>query len=130
MAGSEPWITLGSDLENRREGVQRPGTELYVAREGEVRKGFVLVAEYGMAGGPYIASIGVAEDARGHGVGAELLRFVEERFASHSHIFLLVSSFNEKAQRFYKKHGYERVGEVKDYVVAGKSELIYHKRLR
>lgn len=130
MAQSEPWITLGSDLENRRAALRRPGTELFVARENDEPMGFLLAAEYGMAGAPYIASIGVAEGARGRGTGGELLRFVEERFANRGHMFLLVSSFNEGAQKFYKKHGYENVGELKDYIVPGKSELIYHKRLQ
>jgi ribosomal protein S18 acetylase RimI-like enzyme len=130
MAESEPWITLGSDLENRRAAVRRLGTELFVASKDGTRMGFVLVAEYGMAGAPYIASIGVAEGARGQGIGAALLRFAEERFAGRRHVFLLVSSFNARAQKFYQEHGYARVGEIQDYIVPGKSELIYHKRLR
>jgi ribosomal protein S18 acetylase RimI-like enzyme len=72
----------------------------------------------------------VAEGARGQGIGAALLRFAEERFAGRRHVFLLVSSFNARAQKFYQEHGYARVGEIQDYIVPGKSELIYHKRLR
>jgi len=128
--GSEPWITLRTDIENRRAALQRPGTELFIARNGDERKGFVLVAEYGMAGAPYIASFGVAEGSRGQEIGARLLRFVEEKFAERGHLFLLVSSFNERAQKFYQRHGFQKVGEIDDYIVAGKSELIYHKRLR
>ena len=130
MLGSEPWITLQTDIGNREATLERPGTELFIGRDGDERKGFVLLAEFGMAGAPYIASFGVAEGSRGQGIGAELLRFVEERFASHRHLFLLVSSFNERAQKFYKHHGFEQVGEIKDYIVSGKSELIYHKWLR
>jgi ribosomal protein S18 acetylase RimI-like enzyme len=43
---------------------------------------------------------------------------------------LMASSFNQSAQQLYRRHGYERVGEVEDYCVAGHSELIFHKRLR
>ena len=50
--------------------------------------------------------------------------------ASHGreHLFLLVSSFN-KQQGLYRRRGYEQVGELKDYCVAGHTELILHKAL-
>ena len=129
MASTEPWITLRRNPDGCREALARPGTELFVARENTLPVGFVLLAPYGMAGSPYIASIAVAAEARGRGVGSQLLRFAEERFAGRTHLFLLVSSFNSGAQQLYRRHGYEFVGELKDYVVPGYSELIFHKRL-
>jgi ribosomal protein S18 acetylase RimI-like enzyme len=129
MASSEPWITLGRDLEGCRSALLRPGTELFVARDQDLPAGFILIAPYGLAGSPYIASIAAASEARGRGVGSQLLRFAEERFAQRGHMFLLVSSFNHRAQQLYRRHGYEFVGELKDYVVQGQSELILHKRL-
>ena len=83
----------------------------------------------GLAGSPYIASIAVAAETRGQGIGSQLLRFAEGHFAAAGHLFLLVSSFNHRAQQLYRRHGYEYVGELKDYLVAGHSELILHKRL-
>ncbi len=131
MSVNEPWITLKRGLESCRAAVRRPGTELFVISNGEQRAGFVLLAEHGLAGSPYISSIAVDEAARSHGVGAELLRFAEERYrTAHRHIFLLVSSFNQRAQRFYEKYGYKKVGEIPDYVVTGHSEIILHKRLQ
>ena len=98
--------------------------------QGEQRLGFVLLAEFGLAGSPYIASIAVDEAARSRGIGSALLRFAEERYRnSHHHIFLLVSSFNLHARRLYERCGYQPVGELPDYVVAGHSEFIMHKRL-
>lgn len=129
MASTEPWITLGRDLAGCREALSRPGTELFVARERNTAVGFILLAPYGMAAEPYIASIAVAAEARGRGVGSQLLRFAEQHYAGRKHIFLLVSSFNDRAQELYRRHGYEFVGELKDYVVAGHSEFIFHKRL-
>src|SRR5271165_13920 len=134
MAASEPWITLGRDFVACRAALARPGTELFVARaiiagDQERPSGFILVAPHGLAGSPYIASIAVAAEARGHGVGSELLRFAEQHFAGREHLFLLVSSFNLRAGQFYRRHGYELVGELKDYIVPGQSELILHKRL-
>jgi ribosomal protein S18 acetylase RimI-like enzyme len=129
MAATEPWITLRRNLEGCRAALGRPGTELFVARDENHPAGFVLVASHGLAGSPYIASIAVAEEARGKGIGSRLLRFAEEHFAGRGHLFLLVSSFNQGAQQLYRRHGYENVGELQDYVVPGHSELILHKRL-
>jgi len=129
MASSEPWITLRRDLEECRAALVRPGAELFVARDNDLPAGFILLAPYGLAGSPYIASIAVAAKARGQGVGSQLLRFAEEHFAGRGHIFLLVSSFNHRAQDFYRRYGYEFVGELKDYITPGQSEFILHKRL-
>jgi ribosomal-protein-alanine N-acetyltransferase len=129
MAASEPWITLRRDLEGCREALTRPGTELFIARDSERPVGFILIAPFGLAGSPYIASIAVVAEARGQRIGTQLLNFAEARFASTGHLFLLVSSFNHRAQRLYRRHGYEQVCELKDYVVSGHSELILHKRI-
>jgi ribosomal protein S18 acetylase RimI-like enzyme len=131
MVGSEPWITLGQDLELCRRKVARQGTELFVADDsrGHELAGFILLVPYGFAGSPYINSIAVASEARGRGVGAALLRFAEKHFAGRGQIFLLVSSFNSRGQKFYRREGYEHVGELKDYILAGHSELIFRKRI-
>jgi ribosomal protein S18 acetylase RimI-like enzyme len=57
------------------------------------------------------------------------MTFTEQRFRDRGHLFLLVSSFNPRAQQFYRHHGYESIGELKDYIVSGHSELIFYKRL-
>ena len=129
MAASEPWITLERDLGGCREALARPGTELFIARNQERPAGFILMAPFGLAGSPYVASIAVAAEMRGQGIGSRLLDFAEGRFSATGHLFLLVSSFNHRAQRLYRQHGYEEVGELKDYLVPGHSELILHKRL-
>jgi len=131
MAKNEPWVTLRLGLDQCRASVRRPGTELFIGLQGEERLGFVLVAERGLAGSPYIASIAVDAAARGRGVGSALLDFAEERYrGARQHIFLLVSSFNPGARRLYEARGYRQVGEIPDYIIAGHSECIMHKRLR
>lgn len=129
MATNEPWITLRRDLDGARAAVRRPGTELFIARDGEQRLGFLLLAPYGLAGAPYIATIAVDASARGRGVGSRMLRWAEQRYADRRNLFLLVSSFNKRAQELYRRHGYEQVGDIPDYVVNGHSELILRKRL-
>jgi ribosomal protein S18 acetylase RimI-like enzyme len=57
------------------------------------------------------------------------MAFAAQRYRDRGHLFLLVSSFNGRAQQFYRRHGYEFIGELKDFLVPGHSELIFHKRL-
>jgi ribosomal protein S18 acetylase RimI-like enzyme len=131
MASSEPWITLQRDFEACRKVLSRPGTDLFAARDesrGDL-VGFVLVAPYGLAGSPYISSIAVAPVDQGKGIGSQLIKFAEQRYRERTHLFLLVSSFNLRAQQFYRRHGFESVGELKDYIVPHHSELIFHKRI-
>ena len=131
MASSDPWISLGRDFDSCRHALHRSGTELFIAQNPQsVRPvGFLLLAPYGLAGSPYIASIAVAAEMRGRSIGSQLLQFAEKHFAGRGHLFLLVSSFNQRAQHLYARRGYECVGELKDYCVPGQSELIFHKGL-
>ena len=66
---------------------------------------------------------------RGTGVGSALLIHAEQYFPEARHIFLCVSSFNARARQLYERRGYTAVGELKDYVIEGASEILMHKRL-
>ena len=103
---------------------------LHVIRVSEQPRGFVLIHPTGLAGSPYIATIAISEESRGQGLGAALLDFAEQYFPEARHIFLCVSSFNVAARRLYERRGYSQAGELKDYVIAGASEILMHKRLR
>ncbi|MCS7043491.1 MAG: GNAT family N-acetyltransferase [Bryobacteraceae bacterium] len=130
MAGSEPWITLGRGYQDCLARCLHPEYDLLVARAGGVPCGFVLLHPRGLAGSPYIAAIAVDPAWRGRGVGSALVGAAERFYPDARHLFLLVSSFNRGAQRLYARLGFRQVGEIPDYVIAGASELIFHKRLR
>lgn len=131
MASSEPWVTLKRDIAGCAVVLaDLPDTSLYIARSGGMPRGFVLVRPRGLAGAPYIVSIATAADARGMGVGSQLIEFVATQVAPPArHLFLCVSSFNLDARRLYERLGFARVGEVPDYIVPGVAELIMHRRL-
>ena len=76
----------------------------------------------------YLRLIGVRADCAARGLGAALLGEVEARATSRD-LLLLVSDFNEGAQRFYKRMGYEQIGTIPGYVLPDVTELIFRKLL-
>lgn len=78
----------------------------------------------------YVRSVAVAPDAQHQGVGGRLMDAAEAAILGHGpNVFLLVSSWNTGAQRFYERRGYRRIGEIPDYVGRGITEVVYRKTL-
>jgi ribosomal protein S18 acetylase RimI-like enzyme len=132
MADSEPWRTLGRDYETSLRIVSDPVKEVYVAYVGDdtgAIAGFLILNMTGAFVG-YIQTVCVAPECRGRGLGAILIRFAEERiFSAAPNVFMCVSSFNTDAQRLYERLGYQLIGELTDYIVAGYSEILLRKTI-
>jgi ribosomal protein S18 acetylase RimI-like enzyme len=127
MAASEPWITLRRDFDASLAAVTNPERETYVAVDHAGVAGFVVINMRGAFVG-YLQSIAVRADCRSSGLGTRLIAFTEERiFRETPNVFLLVSSFNDRARRFYERLGYEQIGELKDFIVRGYSEILMRK---
>jgi ribosomal protein S18 acetylase RimI-like enzyme len=108
------------------------GDGLLVADEDGALRGVVWFLRSGTLGmGGYLRLLAVLGGAQGSGTGAALLTAFEAEVAKASaHAFLLVSDFNDGAQRFYARHGYARVGAMPRLVLPDVDELVYWKRLR
>lgn len=129
MSSSEPWITLRRDYEASLKMVHDPLREVYVARSGIEVVGLIIVVMNGALIG-YIQSVCTATGWRGRGIGGVLMDFAEKRILCNvPNVFLMVSSFNDGARRFYERRGYEVVGELKDFIVAGHSEVLMRKTI-
>jgi ribosomal protein S18 acetylase RimI-like enzyme len=129
MATSEPWITLKRGYADLLKAVQNPAREVYLAKVEKEIVGLIMINMQGAFTG-YIQSICVASKWQNRGIGRQLMLFAEERiFAQTPNVFLCVSSFNTGAQKFYTGLGYEFVGELKDFLVAGYSEILLRKTI-
>jgi [ribosomal protein S18]-alanine N-acetyltransferase len=129
MAASEPWISLRRDFGHALKLLTDPKVEVYSARIEDSFAGFLALDMNGPFAG-YIRVVIVSPEFRGHGVGAQLIQFAEKRiFRESPNIFLCVSSFNLRAQALYQRLGYERIGELKDYVIRGASEILMRKSI-
>jgi [ribosomal protein S18]-alanine N-acetyltransferase len=129
MAASEPWITLRRDAGAALAILTDPERESYVALlEGEL-VGFIILVMHGAFVG-YIQSVCVVPGRRSRGLGRRLMAFAEQRiFRETPNVFLNVASFNPEAQRLYERLGYEVVGELRDYIVPGHSEILMRKSM-
>lgn len=129
MAASEPWLTLGRGRTDALKLLRNRRKQCFIVRYGGERAGFLVLDLNGPLGG-YIQTIGIAPEMRGRGIGSAALRWAEERiFQKHRNVLLCVSSFNRGAQRLYRRAGYEVVGRLRDYVVAGHDEILMRKTL-
>jgi ribosomal protein S18 acetylase RimI-like enzyme len=127
MAASEPWLTLGRGRADALKLLRNRRKQCFVVRSQSERAGFLVLDRNGPLGG-YVQTIGVAPEMRGRGIGSATLRWAEARiFKTHRNVLLCVSSFNRGAQRLYRRAGYEVVGRLRDYVVAGHDEILLRK---
>ena len=130
MATSEPWITLRRTVDALVPVLADPDKELSVVRDESGIAGFALLDLRGLLNG-YVQTLCVRADRRGTGLGAALLTAAELRiFEQSPNVFLCVSSFNARAQKFYAKMGYERIGAMRDLLIAGADEILLRKTIR
>jgi ribosomal-protein-alanine N-acetyltransferase len=129
MSSSEPWITLRRDYDFCLRMLTDPAREVYVALLKEELVGFIMLIMRGAFVG-FIQTVAVKPEWRSLGIGTALLQFAEKRiFKDMSNVFMCVSSFNDKAQRLYKRLGYQTIGELKDFIVPGHSEILLRKTI-
>ncbi len=103
---------------------------LVAEEEGRILGFVVYTAEGTFVHSGYVRTIAVATETRDRGVGRRLMDAAEADIFNHGpNVFLLVSTWNVAAQRFYEVRGYRRVGEITDYVRRGITEVLYRKTL-
>jgi len=129
MSSTEPWVTLGRTYEASLATLTDPAKETWVAEVDGAPAGFLILSLRGAFTG-YIQTICLAPEYRRRGLGREMVAWAERRiFAVSPNVFLCVSSFNHDARRLYERLGYQVVGELTDYLVAGHSEILMRKSL-
>ncbi len=110
---------------NRDDLLLVAGTELQA-------RGFAWCLLNGMFGTQaYLKRIGVDPACTGQNIGGRLLASIEELVIASNRdvLFLLVSDFNVAAQGFYRRQGYQQIGEFADLAIPGVTELLYSREL-
>ncbi len=77
--------------------------------------------------------IAVSRDQHGKGIGAKLMRYVEEELAQEGVRILLVETSGvpefERTRGFYDMLGYDREALIRDYYAEGDDKVIFRKKL-
>jgi len=129
MADSEPWMTLRRDYDASLKMLTDPSREVYLAIVNSQMVGFIVLMMEGALVG-YIQSVCIAPEWRDQGIGSQLMSFAERRiFSEIPNVFICVSSFNKGALQLYERLGYKVIGELKDYIVSGHSEILLRKTI-
>jgi ribosomal-protein-alanine N-acetyltransferase len=115
-----------------RQLIRQPDAATWIAEDGARLCGFGLVEwELGRDGvTAYVQTLEVVPEARGTGVGGELLRHLEGSAcaAGAETIWLHVDAENAGAIRVYERHGFRLGGREEGYYGRGRAALIYAKR--
>lgn len=109
------------------------GDLLLVSREQNAVTGLAWLsyAPRVLNGAAYVRLLLVAESARSAGTGSQLLAAAEVRARERAnHLYLLATTDNTAARRFYQRHGYRHVGDLPGLVWPDLDEALYHKTLR
>jgi len=113
--------------------LRHPNSAAWVAEENGKMVGFAIVewTERGSDSTAYIQTIEVSPDARRHGVGEELLNWIEctAAGAGANSIWLHVETENAGAIRLYEAQGYRCQGRKENFYPLGQAALVFAKKL-
>jgi len=129
LTDADPWKRLGyhaKDWDSYFTPLPQGRDSFVVEQDGRVA-GIAIVRQKFLLG-DYLELLGVVDWARGKGLGGQLLAYAEALvFARANNLFACVSDFNEPARAFYKKHGYQAIGPMPNFLIPGSAEILLRK---
>jgi ribosomal protein S18 acetylase RimI-like enzyme len=124
-----PWRVVGIPAEKIFRDLTNPEREVFVAELGQKTAG-VLILHLGGSFDGYIQLIAVFPEFQDRGLGEKIMKFAEDKiFQRSKNVFLSVSAFNHRAQKFYERLGYRKTGELENFLIAGSNEILMRKTL-
>jgi ribosomal-protein-alanine N-acetyltransferase len=116
-----------------RELIDRSNSATWIVEENGRLAGFAVVGfnPEGDTTAAYIETIEVAPTHRKQGLGAELLKLIEDsaRRVAATVIWLHVDAQNDSAIRLYRANGYHPNGRRENYYARGRAAEIFAKFL-
>lgn len=132
LAISEPWLSLKFGATALAKYLMRDDAALHryaIAVEGKPVG--VICVRYPWLRGPYIELIGVSPNQRGKGIGKQVLAWAEaEASREAKNLWVLTSSFNHRALKFYQSNGFHPIGPIQGLVTPEHDEILLRKCLR
>ena len=129
LTDSDPWKRLGyqgKDWDSYFTPLPQ-GRDSYIVDQNGRVTGIAVVRQKFLLG-DYLELFGVADLARGKGLGGRLLAHVEAVvFARGKNLFACVSDFNDQGRNFYAKLGYQEIGPMPNLLISGSAEILLRK---
>jgi ribosomal-protein-alanine N-acetyltransferase len=122
-------------VDEMRYFLERRSAITLIAEDGERIQGFVIADRFRSRRGSHsmgrIITIDVVPDAQESGIGSLLLTNVEQELkrVECDYVSLEVAVDNQKAMRFYKKHGYSVLKVLPRYYLNSIDGLLMGKKL-
>lgn len=81
--------------------------------------------------GPYLRFLAILPPFQGRGLGAAILRWIEDeaRNAGQRNVWVVASQINTDAIRFYERHGFAQAAHLDDLAYDDRVEILMRKRL-
>lgn len=91
----------------------------------------ILVLRQPWLAGPYVQFLAVSPTHQGRGLGTAMLAWCETqaRAAGQRNLWICAATFNEGAERLYRRFGFERIAVLEDLLQDGFHETFMRKRL-
>ncbi|MGA9550451.1 MAG: N-acetyltransferase [Rhodomicrobium sp.] len=133
LAAIPPWSVIGWPAERMTLGLKRqlPSVKRFeVLAGGGVCAGIIVILDPFLHG-PYLQLLAVLPEFQGRNLGLRLLQWMESeaRRAEARQLWLCVSTFNARAQVFYRRFGFEAVAVLDKLASDASDELLMRKRL-
>lgn len=111
--------------------IQKGNCDFIVARQADAIAGYILVLYHRGTHLARLYSFAVLPEARGQGIGEQLLQEAENRATARDCVYmrLEVNPSNNNAIRMYEKNGYISIGLLKNYYEDNADALRYQKRI-
>ncbi len=131
IARIEPWSRMGYADETLIDYLADSGTNAGARKLGiwqsENLTGCISIRDPWLIG-PYLEMLALLPDWQGRGIGSALLRWFEQDANPDArNLWVVSSSFNERALAFYRRHGFEDVATLPSLVFDGFDEILLRK---
>jgi ribosomal protein S18 acetylase RimI-like enzyme len=129
LCAMDPWLTLGYTPEAFHSYLLHPDPALNryaVMISGNVAG--VLAVRSPWLFGPFIELMAIFDGFRSKGIGSRLIDWICDRHKP-ANLWATVSSFNLKAQKFYKSAGFEQTAILEDLIKPGCNEILLRKKV-
>jgi GNAT superfamily N-acetyltransferase len=132
FAAIDPWARLGYKAESLSTylGTLEKSAPRYALMAGGEVAGAAGV-RLNWLRGPYVQFLGILPGFQKKKLGSTFLAWLAHEAKRHGeqNIWVLASTFNADALRFYEVNGFERTGEIPELVAPGTAEVLLRRRL-